>query len=1034
MGNTKSVCKNIFKNKTNNNNDDSGRKSSTQSLNDNQMLKNEEHDQELDILRRIIDHNPELFILNNLMMCIQFFENYDEEILSLKQTLGSAQEVKFNTCLPPYKHVLVPDILEQQVAQNINYTYIQPSLMIPSIESIQPSRIYVVYDNIEVTEQNFSSPYSNVNGTFTYNMQLKQSKHRGYALLQRLEVNPSQNFLEHQLLSGDKKKSITMSTVYSESNDDGENDDSKSDHDRSLHIDNNMSHNKNNTLIENRKIDMIESNKCENGSLKSTLINLPPRDNSNIYGNNDEFKSVTTTSVLHGRLVGKISHSSQISPAESTSSGYRSGNYTIDSDSDDISYNLIRNSTATVIYSRRNEFGATIVNKKFDEKQNLSNDELSSILPRQCFEIYNPRRNKKQKLTKKDKMIQDVIYYDHHCDIWYLSSQRFMDYFYKLFINKLSMNMGFDLNTTRITIPNASGYNEIINNVAFDKSYGPVIYCDKFELLQNITSSSLHQKYSQKQGMKNNRFAIIPCIWSPWPDMADEWIERPRIWPHYNIVEKIKEIGCHLIPKGYNDDKDNTSIHNNTSTNYNNSLKNLEWEITFPEAERYLETCMSYSQIQVYLMALILHKTFIQLTTVDDSYSGLTGNHIRNQLFWLIEENDKPGRWLENRMGEALMRLLNSLYRCISQDVPCMRDYFIRDKNIFQSKICLLRTQKQLKRIMENPIMYLLHAMQNIEYRQNFFPMLDYEILIKILTEDTFTLINPHLAITTVPNKSHYSDDQHSISVMNSSNNDSYLVDKNYNQRNGSGGFWNSAKQIKQPSNFVKKTVLNKTLIDTKMSYDQVLEISVKCAELQDPRRLCLLLDLFIKHFIKIAEYFHKYGALALKSIYIDQALRLSILLLEYSGKGLSVSESNRHTRENVKIYMEKLQTLKSRTNRLASVKKHSDDLRNNSASPPPLPPPMLPTRNVTNTDSPIFSSSLKDRYKNINDKNNNHKLSRSSYECYDGTKDDEDNKNHVTKAIVHASSSTNIERETSHIVLRTGDEDKSLDIETTYI
>lgn len=35
-------------------------------------------DHELQLLRRTIEQDPELFILNNLMMSIQFFENFDE--------------------------------------------------------------------------------------------------------------------------------------------------------------------------------------------------------------------------------------------------------------------------------------------------------------------------------------------------------------------------------------------------------------------------------------------------------------------------------------------------------------------------------------------------------------------------------------------------------------------------------------------------------------------------------------------------------------------------------------------------------------------------------------------------------------------------------------------------------------------------------------------------------------------------------------------------------------------------------------------
>jgi len=38
----------------------------------------EYEDMELRELRRTIINNPDSFILNNLMMCIQFFENYEE--------------------------------------------------------------------------------------------------------------------------------------------------------------------------------------------------------------------------------------------------------------------------------------------------------------------------------------------------------------------------------------------------------------------------------------------------------------------------------------------------------------------------------------------------------------------------------------------------------------------------------------------------------------------------------------------------------------------------------------------------------------------------------------------------------------------------------------------------------------------------------------------------------------------------------------------------------------------------------------------
>lgn len=54
----------------------------TDSLRDSQFSNdihdNWAEDQELKILRRTIEHTPEIFILNNLMMSVQFFENYEE--------------------------------------------------------------------------------------------------------------------------------------------------------------------------------------------------------------------------------------------------------------------------------------------------------------------------------------------------------------------------------------------------------------------------------------------------------------------------------------------------------------------------------------------------------------------------------------------------------------------------------------------------------------------------------------------------------------------------------------------------------------------------------------------------------------------------------------------------------------------------------------------------------------------------------------------------------------------------------------------
>lgn len=56
----------------------SGSKSKKGSREKTQASRNDDcEDEELLLLRKTIQRNPESFVLNNLMMCVQFFKNYE---------------------------------------------------------------------------------------------------------------------------------------------------------------------------------------------------------------------------------------------------------------------------------------------------------------------------------------------------------------------------------------------------------------------------------------------------------------------------------------------------------------------------------------------------------------------------------------------------------------------------------------------------------------------------------------------------------------------------------------------------------------------------------------------------------------------------------------------------------------------------------------------------------------------------------------------------------------------------------------------
>lgn len=98
--------------------------------------------------------------------------------------------------------------------------------------------------------------------------------------------------------------------------------------------------------------------------------------------------------------------------------------------------------------------------------------------------------------------------------------------------------------------------------------------------------------------------------------------------------------------------------------------------------------------------------------------------------------------------------------------------------------------------------------------------------------------------------------------------------------------------------------------------------------------RLSILLDFFIRHFIRTAQRYHQYGALKLKSIYISHVERLCILLSEKDGCAQG----------NVRVYMKKVNVLK---NHLIKVQ-------------PGQAPPETPQRN---TDQPVFSKPMNERF-----------------------------------------------------------------------
>lgn len=280
----------------------------------------------------------------------------------------------------------------------------------------------------------------------------------------------------------------------------------------------------------------------------------------------------------------------------------------------------------------------------------------------------------------------------------YLNSRAFLEYFIGIFQDKLASDMGVSA-----------------NDLTAATRKGPIIYTGDWK--------------------------IVPAIACPWPKEAFEWMHRQREikehrvtrhrfqWPTPAMVNKVVSFGCHVIPVGF------------APKNGINAQADLEWKIVFPEAERYLESCLASTQIKVYMLTKALLKTFFE-QHVDTKYNTFTSEHLRTHLFWQCENN--YAAWPEDYLGEALIRFLNALLEQIKkQRLP---DYFLPGRNLFDNipDRVLAELHKRILRITENPVMHVMIALKNLKFYPGLFPKFNFKKLYAtFMVDNPLKLVNP---------------------------------------------------------------------------------------------------------------------------------------------------------------------------------------------------------------------------------------------------------------------------------------------------
>ncbi|XP_033761560.1 uncharacterized protein LOC117343327 [Pecten maximus] len=156
-----------------------------------------------------------------------------------------------------------------------------------------------------------------------------------------------------------------------------------------------------------------------------------------------------------------------------------------------------------------------------------------------------------------------------------------------------------------------------------------------------------------------------------WPKEAKEWITRPRLcgWPHQELIDKIVNSGCHVVPVGDKCSEDTF----------------LQWRISFAIAERSLVHSFSLIQLKVYtLLKYFLRqiKETLKDTIGDDDI--LCSYFMKTVLFHAIE-NSRQTFWQDKNLFYCFWFCLNILIAWVRTGF--CPNYFIQANNMFQRKV-----------------------------------------------------------------------------------------------------------------------------------------------------------------------------------------------------------------------------------------------------------------------------------------------------------------------------------------------------------
>ena len=172
------------------------------------------------------------------------------------------------------------------------------------------------------------------------------------------------------------------------------------------------------------------------------------------------------------------------------------------------------------------------------------------------------------------------------------------------------------------------------------------------------------------------------------PEPVTKWLHRERVWPSPEVVQQIRDCGCHLAPVGRGKrapetvklegdfaDAQAENFKQNQESEGERTMDETEWRMSFSLAENILGQSLSPMQRHVMVLLKIIKEKYLSDNGVISTY------HLKNILFWECE-NKEIDFWKEDNSGACVLLVMDRLEESLTK--RHLPHYIMPESNLLQ--------------------------------------------------------------------------------------------------------------------------------------------------------------------------------------------------------------------------------------------------------------------------------------------------------------------------------------------------------------